>query len=108
MRDTVTAPGLSGEASGCGGGGRHNRGCEGGAVGARRAAAGPAGASGIPVQDSDSAFPVPLVDAELVEHFADVPPRLLGSSSVVVALDWACPSSVDLLRPREAIETPTR
>ena len=51
---------------------------------------------------------MPLVDAELVEHFADVPPRLLGSSSVVVALDWACPSSVDLLRPREAIETPTR
>ena len=32
-------------------------------MGARRAAAGPAGASGIPVQDSDSAFPVPLVDA---------------------------------------------
>ncbi|EGB03713.1 hypothetical protein AURANDRAFT_72666 [Aureococcus anophagefferens] len=59
------------------------------------------------VTGSDSAFPVPLVDAELVEHFADVPPRLLGSSSVVVALDWACPSSVDLLRPREAIETPT-
>ena len=51
---------------------------------------------------------MPLVDAELAEHSADVPPRLLGSSPVVVALDWACPSSVDLLRPREAIETPTR
>ena len=53
MRDTVTAPGLSGEASGCGagvrGGGRHNRGREGGTVGARRAAGGAGGSSGIPV-----------------------------------------------------------
>jgi len=40
MRDTVTAPGLSGEASGCGGGGRHNRGTYNRTVGARRAAGG--------------------------------------------------------------------
>ena len=57
MRDTVTAPGLSGEASGCGagvrGGGRHNRGGEGGTVGARRAAGGGGGTSGIPVRRGD-------------------------------------------------------
>ena len=49
MRGTVTAPGLSGEASGCGGGDRHNRGGEGGTVGARRAAGGAGGSSGMPV-----------------------------------------------------------
>ena len=49
MRDTVTAPGLSGEASGCAGVVDTTGGARGGTVGARRAASGAGGSSGIPV-----------------------------------------------------------
>jgi len=47
MRDTAVAPGLFGGASGCGVGGRHKGGCEGGTVGVRRAPAGPAEPAGL-------------------------------------------------------------
>ena len=55
MRDTVTAPGLSGEASGCGGvvDTVLNRGTYSRTVGARRAAGGGGGTSGIPVRRGD-------------------------------------------------------
>ena len=49
MRDTVTAPGLSGEASGCGGVVDTTGGCEGAQWGAQWAAGGAGGTSGIPV-----------------------------------------------------------
>ena len=45
---------------------------------------------------------MPLVDAELAEHSADVPPRLLGSSPVVVALDWGV--RVEAVEGRLAID----
>ena len=88
MRDTVTAPGLSGGASGCGG----VVDTTGGARGAQWARdgppAGPADPAGFQFRPRSPLFRSPLVDAVLVEQFADVFLCLLGSSPVVVALDW--------------------
>ena len=102
MRDTVTAPGLSGEASGCGGvvdttgGGR-------GAQWARNGrAAGPADPAGFQFRARSPLFRSPLVDAALVEQFADVFPCLLGSSPVFVALDWGV--RVEAVERRLAID----
>ena len=88
MRDTVTAPGLSGEASGCGG----VVDTTGVALGPHWARdgrpAGPAEPAGFQFRARSPLFRSPLADAVLVEQFADVFPCLLGSSPVVVAPDW--------------------
>ena len=88
MRDTVTAPGLSGETPGCGG----VVDTTGGARGAQWARdgrrAGPAEPAGFQFRARSPLFRSPLVDAALVEQFADVFPCLLGSSPFVVAPDW--------------------
>ena len=76
MRDTVTAPGLSGEASGA-------RGAQWARDGRP---AGPAEPAGFQFRARGPLFRSPLVDAVLVEQFADVFPCLLGSSPVFVAL----------------------
>ena len=102
MRDTVTAPGLSGEASGCGG----VVDTTGGPITAQWARdgrpAGPAEPAGFQFRARGPLFRSPLVDAVLVEQFADVFPCLLGSSPVVVALDWGV--RVEAVEGRLAID----
>ena len=102
MRDTVTAPGLSGEASGCGG----VVDTTGGARGAQWARdgrpAGPAEPAGFQFRARSPLFRSPLADAVLVEQFADITPCLLGSSPVVVALDWGV--RVEAVEGRLAID----
>ena len=102
MRDTVTAPGLSGEASGCGG----VVDTTGGPITAQWARdgrpAGPAEPAGFQFRARGPLFRSPLVDAALVEQFADVFSCLPGSSPVAVALDWGV--RVEAVEGRLAID----
>ena len=87
MRDTVTAPGLSGEASGCGGVVDTTGGPITAQWGRDGRPAGPAEPAGFQFRARGPLFRSPLVDAALVEQFADVFSCLPGSSPVAVALD---------------------